>query len=149
MLSTSADETALRGALAGYAYKIGKIKDVERFVERAISYIKQQIEEEDTPDFISDNLTVDFLKRQVKINGRDVCLTFTEFNLLRELVSSAGEPVSKFTLIERVWGINSYTDEVDLRVHVNHLRKKIEEDTSGPRRVITVPKIGYKFQPPT
>jgi len=98
--------------------------------------------------FESKALNVNFETRQVTAGGKEVHLTPKEFELLRQLVASAGKPLTHRRLLQTVWGPD-YGDEPEyLRVMVNQLRKKIEADPAKPRFILTEPWVGYRFQPP-
>ena len=72
-------------------------------------------------------------------------LTPTEWHLLEVLVRNAGKLVSQRQLLHDVWG-PAYGDESNyLRVHMAHLRAKLEPDRSHPRYLITEPGMGYRF----
>jgi two-component system KDP operon response regulator KdpE len=76
-----------------------------------------------------------------------VRLTPTEWQLLEVLVRHAGKLVTQRQLLKDVWG-PSYGDESNyLRVHMAHLRRKLEPDRSRPRYFITEPGMGYRFVP--
>jgi two-component system KDP operon response regulator KdpE len=96
-----------------------------------------------TPDF-----TVDLgAKRVLDGKGQPVRLTPTEWQLLEVLVRHAGKLVTQRQLLKDVWG-PSYGDESNyLRVHMAHLRRKLEPDRSRPRYLITEPGMGYRFVP--
>ena len=98
--------------------------------------------------FESKTLSVNFETRQVTTGGKEVHLTPKEFELLRQLVASAGKPLTHRRLLQTVWGPD-YGDEPEyLRVMVNQLRKKIEADPAKPKFILTEPWVGYRFQPP-
>ncbi|GAC1641627.1 MAG: two-component system response regulator KdpE [Candidatus Acidiferrum sp.] len=99
-------------------------------------------------NFESKTLTVDFETRQVLAQGKEVHLTPKEFELLRQLIASAGKPLTHRRLLQTVWGPD-YGDEPEyLRVMINQLRKKIESDPAKPKLILTEPWVGYRFQPP-
>jgi two-component system KDP operon response regulator KdpE len=98
--------------------------------------------------FESKTLSVNFETRQVTASGKEVHLTPKEVELLRQLVASAGKPLTHRRLLQTVWGPD-YGDEPEyLRVMVNQLRKKIEADPAKPKFILTEPWVGYRFQPP-
>jgi DNA-binding response OmpR family regulator len=82
---------------------------------------------------------------EVRLRGEPVQLTRTEFLLLCELGAHAGQVLSRQQLLQRVWGYE-FGDERLVDVHVGRLRQKIEDDTSSPRRLVTVRGLGYKLQ---
>jgi two-component system, OmpR family, response regulator MtrA len=78
-------------------------------------------------------------------HGEDVHLTLTELRLLTELATAAGAVVTREQLLERVWGYDYFGDTRLLDVHVRRLRRKVEEDPSNPRLVLTVRGLGYRI----
>jgi DNA-binding response OmpR family regulator len=82
---------------------------------------------------------------EVLLHGEIVALTRTEFLLLCELGQHAGQVLSRQQLLSRVWEYE-FGDERLVDVHVGRLRQKIEDDTSSPRRLVTVRGLGYKLQ---
>ena len=83
---------------------------------------------------------------EVRLAGREVHLTKTEFRLLCELASSPGRVFSREVLLERVWGYGYFGDGRLVDVHIRRLRTKIETDPANPRHVATVRGLGYKLQ---
>lgn len=94
--------------------------------------------------FVSGDLEVDFGRRQVTVAGEVVKLTRIEFDILALLVRHAGRVVTSRMLIDSVWGPEYAADTTSLRVHVSHLRQKIEAGPV-PRRIITEPGVGFRF----
>ncbi|HEY3594852.1 MAG TPA: winged helix-turn-helix domain-containing protein, partial [Polyangiaceae bacterium] len=94
------------------------------------------------------DLRVDFDRRLVFANGREVHLTPTEYNLLSVLIVSAGRVITHRRLLERVWGPGSVDQLHYLRVYMKQLRCKIEPDPSFPRYLITEPAVGYRLRVP-
>jgi two-component system KDP operon response regulator KdpE len=91
---------------------------------------------------------IDFGAREVVGGDGKTRLTPKEFDLLWCLVSHANRPVSHLDLLHEVWGAE-YGGELEyLRVFVNHLRKKIEEDASNPVFILTEPRFGYRLALP-
>jgi two-component system KDP operon response regulator KdpE len=93
-------------------------------------------------------LEIDFVDRRVTREGREVHLTPIEFDLLRVLAQNQGRLVTHRTLLREVWG-PEYTDATHyLRVHVAHIRAKLEVDPSRPRYLVTEPGVGYRLRDP-
>jgi two-component system, OmpR family, KDP operon response regulator KdpE len=92
------------------------------------------------------DLTVDLEAHQVLSNGEVVHLTPIEFDLLRVLTQHRGKLVTHRQLLHEVWGPAYETETHYLRVHVAHIRAKIEPDPSRPRYVITEPGVGYRLR---
>lgn len=94
--------------------------------------------------FVSGVLEVDFGRRQVTIHGEVIKLTRIEFDILAMLIRHAGRVVTSRMLIDSVWGPEYGADTTSLRVHISHLRQKIEAGPV-PRRIITEPGVGFRF----
>jgi two-component system KDP operon response regulator KdpE len=94
------------------------------------------------------DLEIDIARRRVTSGGRDVALTPTEFDILAFLARNAGLVVTQKMILEQVWGPEWAEDAQTLRVHVSHLRKKIEPAPGGPRYIITEPGVGFRLAAP-
>ena len=91
------------------------------------------------------DLTIDLARRTVALNGRDVQLTYVEFELLRTLASNPGVVFSRQRLLEALWGGSDYREPRTIDVHVRHLREKLEPDPAEPQYILTVRGAGYRF----
>ena len=97
-------------------------------------------------NFSFDQLEIIADEGLVRINGKEVHLTRTEFKLLIELATNSGKVLSREDLLERVWGYDYFGDSRLVDVHVRRLRTKVEMDPANPRYVVTVRGMGYKLQ---
>lgn len=94
---------------------------------------------------IDDRLSVDFNRREVIVKGEHIKLRPTEYRLLYHLIENAGWTVPHEQLLAKVWGYE-YRDETHyVRLYVNYLREKIEEDPSDPKYILTERGVGYRF----
>jgi two-component system KDP operon response regulator KdpE len=94
---------------------------------------------------IDDRLSVDFNRREVIVEGQRTKLRPTEYRLLYHLIENAGWTVPHEQLLAKVWGYE-YRDETHyVRLYVNYLREKIEEDPSNPKYILTERGVGYRF----
>ena len=101
-----------------------------------------------TADFECGNLTISFARHKVKVRGQEVRLTPTEFRLLQQLALNPNRVMLHEDLLSKVWG-PEYRDDIDyLRAYVRHLRRKIEENPSEPRYIVTTPGVGYMLSCP-
>jgi two-component system KDP operon response regulator KdpE len=97
----------------------------------------------------TDDFTIDLSARTVtRRGGEAVHLTPIEWRLVEALVRHPGRLVSQRHLLQTVWG-PSYEDETNyLRVHMTHVRRKLEPDPTRPRYFHTEPGMGYRYEPP-
>lgn len=94
---------------------------------------------------VDDRLKMDFDRREVWVEGELVKLRPTEYRLLYHLVQNAGWVLTHDQLLTKVWGYE-YRDEPHyVRLYINYLRKKIEEDPSNPQYILTERSVGYRF----
>lgn len=91
-------------------------------------------------------LAVDLARRKVTVGNRMVDLTYTQFELLKHLMSNPGRVFSREALVERVWGYSYYGDVRTVDVHIRHLREKIEREPGSPQFIETVRGVGYRFR---
>jgi two-component system KDP operon response regulator KdpE len=94
--------------------------------------------------FRSGDIEVDLATRLVKKNGQEIKLTPTEYALLRLLVVHAGKVLTHRQLLTEVWGPTAVEQTHYLRVHIAHLRDKLEDDSAQPKFILTEPAIGYR-----
>ncbi|MEJ2557078.1 MAG: response regulator transcription factor [Anaerolineae bacterium] len=94
---------------------------------------------------VDDRLQIDFNRRQVIVEGKEIKLRPTEYRLLYHLVNNAGWTLPHETLLAKVWG-HEYRDETHyLRLYITYLRQKIEEDPTHPKYILTERGLGYRF----
>jgi two-component system, OmpR family, KDP operon response regulator KdpE len=98
------------------------------------------------PVFHVGDLSVDLVRRIVKLGDREVKLSPKEYDLLRLLVQHAGKVLTHRFLIQELW--NESTDPQYLRVYVRQLRQKIEADPERPQYIMTEIGIGYRLRAP-
>lgn len=122
---------------------VARVKAILRRVELAAS-----IDSDDATPLEVDGLCIEPDKRRVRVAGRDVDLTATEFDLLLQLASHPGRVYTRNQLLDLVWGADSYAGEHTVNAHVNRLRSKVEPDPTSPHYVRTVWGVGYRFLDP-
>ena len=99
------------------------------------------------PVFRSGDLSINFERREVRIENKPVRLTPTEYDLLKYMVQYSGKVLTHRTLLMAIWG-EAYADQAQyLRVFIGQLRKKLERDTARPKYILTDPGVGYRFAP--
>ena len=114
---------------------------INAVLRRATVYSANQ----ETPEFTKDNLRINYLSHQVTISENEVELTSTEFNLLKELTTHAGEVLTHRALLHAVWGAEYGEEREYVRVFVNRLRQKLGDDPASPRFIKTEAGVGYQF----
>ena len=103
-------------------------------------------QQSETPIFQSGNLKVDLGARLVYLDGEEVQLTPTEYDLLRVLVRYAGKVITHQQLLREVRGVGYQNETHLLRVHMSNLRHKLEKDATNPRYITTESGVGYRLQ---
>lgn len=96
---------------------------------------------------VDDRLAVDFAHQRAIVDGRPVSLTPTEAKLLHILMRNAGRTVTTDFLLSRLSPLGNLFED-SLRVHIHHLRRKIEVDPTRPRYIVTVRGLGYRLVAP-
>ena len=91
-------------------------------------------------------LTLDLGKREVRVDGREVRLTPTEFRLLAMLARHRGRVLTHDQVLKEVWGPSYVSHHHNLRVCMSQLRHKLEADPSRPRLLMTEPGVGYRLR---
>jgi two-component system phosphate regulon response regulator PhoB len=92
---------------------------------------------------------LDRTAHRVFLQGRELALTSTEFNLLEFFLTHRGRAYSRSQLLEAVWGEQRYVTPRTVDVHVRRLREQIEEQPDSPRYLTTVRGFGYRFEEPS
>jgi two-component system KDP operon response regulator KdpE len=144
----AAEKDKVRALDAGADDYVVKPFGIEELLARIRAALRRAPGETSEPAIVAKELVLDFEKRLILVRGKAVHLTPKEFELLRELAVNAGKPVSHKRLLQAVWGPDYGEQTEALRVMVNQLRKKIEEDPANPKFIRTEPWIGYRFMVP-
>jgi len=97
------------------------------------------------PLLICGGLTVDLSQRRVTVDGCEVKLTPTEYEIIKLLAQNAGRVLTHKQLLKAVWGTSNYSDTHYVRVYVGMLRRKIENDPAQPKYIITESGVGYRL----
>lgn len=146
VLSALDDEPRKVAALdAGADDFVSKPFGVAEFMARVRAALRHRVQMQGGPAVYDDGrLSVDLARRVVRVAGVDPKLTPREYALLHELVLHAGKVLTHRHLLNKVWN-NSDSDVQALRVHIRHLRQKIESNADQPRMVLTEPGVGYRL----
>jgi two-component system KDP operon response regulator KdpE len=119
---------------------------VGELLARIRAALRRSLQEIPEPLYDSNGLLVDLGSRRVSVNGQDLSLTPTEYDILRLLVTHAGKVLTHGQILKQVWGMAYLEQPHVLRVNISNLRRKLEPDPSRPQYIITEPGVGYRLQ---
>lgn len=108
--------------------------------------LRQSNRGEDSPVLVFGSLTIDLANHSASKEGTLLKLTTTEFSLLALLAKNSGRVMTHQSILKEIWGFGYIGQTQYLRVFVAQLRKKIEDDPTRPRLLITESGIGYRFR---
>ena len=148
VLSSRGDEAGKVQALdLGADDYLTKPFGMDELLARMRAALRHQLQiKGERPVFRTGDLSVDLVRRIVKLGERNVKLSPKEYDLLRVLVQHAGKVLTHRFLLNELW--DEYTDAQYLRVYVRQLRQKIEVDPERPQYVLTETGIGYRLRAP-
>jgi two-component system KDP operon response regulator KdpE len=148
VLSSRDDETAKVQALdLGADDYVTKPFGMDELLARMRAALRHQLQVHgERPIFHVGDLSVDLVRRIVKVGEKEVKLSPKEYELLRVLVQHAGKVLTHKFLLKELW--DDLTDAQYLRVYVRQLRRKIEPDPERPHYVLTETGIGYRLRAP-
>ncbi len=133
---------ALDSGADDYVTKPFGIGELLARIRAAIRHSKVEINE---PVIVFDNLTIDFIKRIIKVGKNEIKLSPTEFDILKILAQNKEKIVTQKYLLEKVWGPTYLNESHYLRIYIGQIRKKIEKDPARPEHLLTEPGIGYRL----
>jgi two-component system KDP operon response regulator KdpE len=150
VVSAVGDEREKVRALdAGADDYVTKPFGTEELTARLRAVLRRATDATTDPAIAIGELVVDIPDRRVTRAGEEIHLTPIEFDVLRFLAQNHGKLVTHRRLLQEVWG-PSYGEETHyLRVHVAHIRAKIEPDPARPTYIVTEPGVGYRLQTPS
>jgi two-component system, OmpR family, KDP operon response regulator KdpE len=148
ILSSRSDEAGKVQALdAGADDYVTKPFGMDELLARMRAALRHQLQTQgERPIFRLGQLSVDLVRRLVKVGDKDIKLSPKEYDLLRVLVQHAGKVLTHKFLLGELW--DDLTDAQYLRVYVRQLRQKIEADPEQPQYILTETGIGYRLRAP-
>jgi two-component system, OmpR family, KDP operon response regulator KdpE len=148
VLSSRDDEAGKVQALdSGADDYVTKPFGMDELLARMRAALRHQLQTHgERPIFRVDDLSVDLVRRIVKVGDKEVKLSPKEYELLRMLVQHAGKVLTHKFLLSQLW--SDLTDAQYLRVYVRQLRQKIEADPERPHYILTETGIGYRLRAP-
>jgi two-component system KDP operon response regulator KdpE len=108
--------------------------------------LRKSIQQSPEPVYKVDGLEVDLEHRRVFVQGKEVQLTATEYDLLRLLVNHAGKVLTHSQILRQIWGPGYIEQPHLLRVNISNLRRKIEPEPNRPRYILTELGVGYRLK---
>jgi two-component system, OmpR family, KDP operon response regulator KdpE len=148
VLSSRGDEAGKVAALdLGADDYVTKPFGMDELLARMRAALRHQLQVHgERPIFQVGDLSVDLVRRHVKVDNQEVKLSPKEYDLLRLLVQHAGKVLTHKFLLRELW--DEPTDTQYLRVYVRQLRRKIEKDPERPQYLLTETGIGYRLRAP-
>mgnify|MGYP005819577391 CR=1 FL=1 len=114
-------------------------------VRAVLRRTESQVPASEGPPFEAGPLHIDYAAREVSVDGESVKLTPIEYGLLYHLTRNENRVLTFRTLLAKVWG-REYMDETDyLKVHIQHLRRKLGDDPQNDPMIVNERGVGYKF----
>ncbi|MEZ2126779.1 MULTISPECIES: response regulator transcription factor [unclassified Sinorhizobium] len=148
ILSSRTDEAGIVKALEtgadDYVTKPFGINELGARIRVALRHRLQQQGEK--PIFQTGGLSIDLVKRIVKVDGKEIKLSPKEYDILRVLAQHAGKVLTHQFLLKQVWG--AAADVQYLRVYVRQLRQKVEQIPDQPQYITTETGVGYRLREP-
>ena len=146
ILSSRTDEAGIVKALElGADDYVTKPFGMNELVARIRVALRHKLQQQgEKPIFHTGDLTVDLVKRIVKVGDKEVKLSPKEYDILRIMVQHAGKVLTHHYLLDQVWG--GSTDVQYLRVYVRQLRQKIERMPDQPQYITTETGVGYRLR---
>ena len=108
---------------------------------------RSSTDEQEIETYSFGNVSLDFKKFQATVNNEQTELSSKEFAIMKYLIAHEQEVIHRHELLEKVWGFNVTPTTRTVDNYILELRKKLEEDPSNPKHIITVRGAGYKFIP--
>ncbi|MCZ7665601.1 MAG: response regulator [Thermoleophilia bacterium] len=147
VLSVRDEEPTKVAALdAGADDYLSKPFGVDELMARIRVVLRRSVSSATEPVFQNGGITVDLGRRFVAVDGREVALTPTEYDLLLVFVRHAGKVLTHRQLLTQVWGVAYQTETQLLRVNISNLRRKLEPNPARPVYLITEPGVGYRLR---
>jgi two-component system KDP operon response regulator KdpE len=143
------DEDKINALDAGaddYLTKPFSVGELLARIRVALRHVTQGASAAQQATFTLDSLHVDLALRKVRVAGREVHLTPTEYKLLSVLVKNAGRVITHRQLLHDVWGPSYVEQGHYLRVFMGQLRHKLEPDPAHPRFLLNEPGVGYRLK---
>lgn len=139
---------ALDAGADDYVTKPFGLPELAARVRAGVRRVRQREDSQDRPIEVGE-LRIDPLARRLTKRNTEIHMTPKEFELVYLLMRNAGNPLAHHKLLTEVWGEEYGNEREYLRTYISQLRRKIEDDPSAPKYLLTENYVGYRFQQPT
>ena len=140
-------EDKINGFLQGADDYVDKPVDMDILCAKVTALMRRNYDlKQENTVVHSGAITIDKEAKQVFLNKKEIALTVKEYELLLLLVENPGKTLNKEYLFNQIWGMDSFSENQTLTVHIKMLRDKIEENPKDPQRIKTVWGVGYKYE---
>lgn len=136
-------EDQLNGLMLGADDYIEKPYDIDILIAKVKGIFKRRYSKEELADGA---IRIDKVGRKLYLEEQEISVTAKELELLIYLMENKGKVIPKEELFNKVWGIDSESEQQTLTVHIKWLREKLEKDPKKPVHIQTVWGIGYRFE---
>lgn len=136
-------EDQLNGLMLGADDYIEKPYDIDILIAKVKGIFKRRYSKE---ELVDGAIRIDKVGRKLYLEEQEISVTAKELELLIYLMENKGKVISKEELFNKVWGIDSESEQQTLTVHIKWLREKLEKDPKKPVHIQTVWGIGYRFE---
>jgi len=141
----STDEDKVEALDAGADDYLIKPFSMDELFARIRAALRHVAKVYDNPVLECNGIRIDFLKRQVFVENQEIKLTPTEYEILKTLMRNFEKVITQKQLLQTVWGSSYQAETHYLRIYMRKLRKKIEQDPSNPKHLITESGIWYRL----
>lgn len=140
-------EDKINGFLQGADDYVDKTVDMDILCAKVTALMRRNYDlKQENTVVHSGAITIDKEAKQVFLDKKEIAVTVKEYELLLLLVENPGKTLNKEYLFNQVWGMDSFSENQTLTVHIKMLRDKIEDNPKEPQRIKTVWGVGYKYE---
>ncbi|PPD58075.1 response regulator transcription factor [Dehalogenimonas etheniformans] len=117
-------------------------------IARIRALMRRNQSQDELKPIVYGNISLDTVKRTISNGTKQVVLTSTKTNILKQLMSKQGETTTHSAIAEKIWGSNYPEASEAIKVHIRHIREKIEDDPGNPQIILTRFGVGYYIARP-
>ena len=140
-------EDKMNGFLLGADDYVEKPVDMDILLAKVTALMRRNYDlKQKNTILYSGGISIDKEAKQVFLKDKELSLTIKEYELLLFMAEHPGKTLHKDFLFQQIWGIDSFSENQTLTVHIKMLRDKIEEDPKKPRRIQTVWGVVYRYE---